>query len=92
MAVAGAVLLVLAVLFTVLFPAFPHLRPMLVNMQAALQFLGAALLFGSRMTLAQADDGQRMGSMMVTRGPGREILQKASPTKDGPTLSMRPDS
>ena len=88
MAVAGAILLVLAVLF----PAFPHLRPMLVNMQAALQFLGAALLFGSRMTLAQADDGQRMVSMMVTRGTGREILQKASPTKDGPTLSMRPDS
>ena len=52
MAVTGAVLLVLAVLGAVLFPAFPYLRPVLVNAQTALQFLGAALLPGSRMTLA----------------------------------------
>ena len=52
MAVTGAVLLVLAVLGAVLFPAFPYLRPVLVNVQTALQFLGAALLLGSRMTLA----------------------------------------
>ncbi|MFY9650638.1 hypothetical protein [Trebonia sp.] len=50
MAVAGAVLFVLAVLGAVLFPAFPYLRPVLVNVQTALQFLGAALLLGSRMT------------------------------------------
>ena len=52
MAVTGAVLLVLAVLGAVLLPAFPYLCPMLVNAQTALQFLGAALLLGSRMTLA----------------------------------------
>jgi len=50
--VTGPVLLVLAVLGAVLFPAFSYLRPVLVNAQAALQFLGAALLPGSRMTLA----------------------------------------
>jgi len=50
--VTGAVLLVLAVLGAVLFPAFPYLRPVLVNVQTALQFFGAALLLGSRMTLA----------------------------------------
>src|ERR1700757_866866 len=52
MAVTRAVLLVLAVLCAVLFPAFPYLCPMLVNAQTALQFLGPALLLGSRMTLA----------------------------------------
>jgi hypothetical protein len=38
-AVTGAVLLVLAVLGAVLFPAFPYIRPVLVNVQTALQFL-----------------------------------------------------
>ena len=50
MAVAGAVLLVLAFLGAVLFPAFPYLRPVLVNVQTALQFLGAALLLGGGRT------------------------------------------
>jgi len=45
-AVTGAVLLVLAVLGAVLFPAFPYLRPVLVNVQTALQFFGAALSSG----------------------------------------------